>query len=150
MDYYVDDLVVTKRVIEQPTMDERSYNGSNLKLEWQWNHNPNNACWSLTDRAGYLRMTTGSTCKTLTEARNTLTQRTYAPQCSGNVALEVGNMKNGDVAGLAAFAAKYGYVGVKMDGGKKYLVMVGTKENGSDNFEPYEADSVELTRIEYT
>ena len=146
MDYYVDDLVVTKRVIEQPTMDERSYNGSNLKLEWQWNHNPNNACWSLTDRAGYLRMTTGSTCKTLTEARNTLTQRTYAPQCSGNVALEVGNMKNGDVAGLAAFAAKYGYVGVKMDGGKKYLVMVGTKENGSDNFEPYEADSVELTQ----
>ena len=146
MDYYVDDLVVTKKAVEKPSVDERSYNGSNLKLEWQWNHNPNNACWSLTERAGYLRLTTGSISTSLTDAKNTLTQRTYAPQCTGNVALEVGNMKNGDVAGLAAFAAKYGYVGVKMTDGKKYLVMVGTKESGSDNFVPYEAASVELTQ----
>ncbi|MEI3220194.1 MAG: carbohydrate binding domain-containing protein [Lachnoclostridium sp.] len=149
MDYYVDDLVVTKKAVEKPSVDERSYNGSNLKLEWQWNHNPNNACWSLTERAGYLRLTTGSISTSLTDAKNTLTQRTYAPQCTGNVALEVGNMKNGDVAGLAAFAAKYGYVGVKMTDGKKYLVMVGTKESGSDNFVPYEAARLSLHRTEY-
>ena len=31
-------------------MNEYGYNGSNLKLQWQWNHNPNNNLWSLTDR----------------------------------------------------------------------------------------------------
>ena len=31
--------------------------------------------------------------------------------------LEVSGMKNGDVAGLAAFQKHYGYVGVKMEGG---------------------------------
>ncbi len=145
MEYYVDDVVITRKVVEEPSVAEHDYNGSNLKLEWQWNHNPNNACWSLTDRAGYLRLTTGTLSTCLTDARNTLTQRTYAPTSSGTVALEVGNMKNGDVAGLAAFAAKYGYVGVKMTGGEKYLVMVGTKESG-DDFVPYEAASVKLTQ----
>ena len=146
MDYYVDDVVITRRIVEQPVAGESDYNGSNLKLEWQWNHNPNNKCWSLTERAGYLRLTTGSISTCLTDAKNTLTQRTYAPTCSGNVALEVSNMKNGDVAGLAAFAAKYGYVGVKMTDGKKYLVMVGTKDEGNENFVPYEAASVELNQ----
>jgi len=145
MDYYVDDVVITRRILEQPKAGESDYNGSNLKLEWQWNHNPNNKCWSLTERPGYLRLTTGSISTSLTDAKNTLTQRTYGPQCSGAVAIETANMKNGDVAGLAAFTAKYGYVGVKMAGGKKYLVMVGTKESG-DNFAPYEAASVELSQ----
>ena len=39
----------------------------------------------------------------IVEARNTLTQRTYGPACSGDVALEVSGMKNGDVT-AAAFA----------------------------------------------
>jgi beta-xylosidase len=33
-------------------------------------------------------------------------------------------MKNGDVAGLIALQKKYGYVGVKMDHGRKSIVMV--------------------------
>ncbi|MDE7027646.1 MAG: hypothetical protein K2O87_07000, partial [Duncaniella freteri] len=37
-------------------MNEYGYNGSNLKLQWQWNHNPNNNLWSLTDRKGWLRL----------------------------------------------------------------------------------------------
>ena len=73
--------------------------------------------WSLTERNGYLRLTTGNVVTNILEARNTLTQRTYGPACSGDVALEVSGMKNGDVAGLAAFQKHYGYVGVKMEGG---------------------------------
>jgi beta-xylosidase len=30
-----------------------------LPLVWQWNHNPDNTLWSLTERPGFLRLTTG-------------------------------------------------------------------------------------------
>ncbi len=30
-----------------------------LPLVWQWNHNPDNSLWSVTQRKGYLRLTTG-------------------------------------------------------------------------------------------
>ena len=33
-------------------------------------------------------------------------------------------MKDGDVAGLAAFQRKYGFVGVRMEGNARYIVMV--------------------------
>lgn len=146
MDFYIDDVVITEREVTLPEEGENDPNGSNLNLEWQWNHNPNNNYWSLTEREGYLRLTTGSLATSLTNARNTLTQRTYGPTSAGEIALEVGNMKDGDVAGLAAFAAKYAYIGVKMEAGKKYLVMVGTNDKGNDVFEPYEAARVELTK----
>ena len=124
-DFYVDDISL-KKLPNPDTVQagENDYNGSNLKLEWQWNHNPNNNCWSLTERDGYLRLTTANKATGLLDARNTLTQRTYGPTCSGDIAIETANMKNGDVAGLAALQANYGYVGVKMENGQKSIVMV--------------------------
>lgn len=124
-DFYVDDISL-KKLPNPDTVQagENDYNGSNLKLEWQWNHNPNNNCWSLTERDGYLRLTTANKATGLLDARNTLTQRTYGPTCSGDIAIETANMKNGDVAGLAALQANYGYVGVKMESGQKSIVMV--------------------------
>jgi beta-xylosidase len=102
---------------------ENEQNGSNLALEWQWNHNPDNRYWSLTERPGWLRLTAGSISHSLVEARNTLTQRTFGPECSGSVLVNVSNMKDGDFAGLAALHDKYAFIGVKMDGGSKYIVM---------------------------
>ena len=32
---------------------------ADLPLVWQWNHNPDNALWSVSARKGYLRLTTG-------------------------------------------------------------------------------------------
>lgn len=124
-DFYVDDISLKKLANPETVQKgENDYNGSNLKLEWQWNHNPNNKFWSLTERDGYLRLTTANKATGLLDARNTLTQRTYGPTCSGDIAIETANMKNGDVAGLAALQANYGYVGVKMENGQKSIVMV--------------------------
>ena len=102
---------------------ENEPNGSNLALEWQWNHNPDNRYWSLTDRPGWLRLTTGSISRSLVEARNTLTQRTFGPKCSGSVLIDVSSMRDGDCAGLGALHDKYGFVGVKMVDGSKYIIM---------------------------
>ena len=98
------------------------FDSETLPLQWQWNHNPDNTNWSLCVRPGWLRLTTGSLSQSLSDARNTLTQRTFGPVCSGNTCLYVGSMQAGDFAGLAALQDQYGYVGVKMEGGKKYII----------------------------
>lgn len=106
-----------------------------LGLVWQWNHNPDNNNWSITQRPGYLRLKTGMTTNVLTSAKNTLTQRTYGPSSSGKICIDVTNMKNGDVAGLTALAYNYGYVGVKMNNGSKQIVMVNAPNSSPKQIE---------------
>jgi beta-xylosidase len=110
-----------------------------LPLVWQWNHNPDNKRWSITERPGFLRLTTGRTAPDFLSARNTLTQRTIGPECSGTTVLDAANMKEGDFAGLALLQKQYGLVGVKSDGGSNVIVMVSAK-SGS----PVEMETVAL------
>ena len=126
---------------------ENDYNGSNLALEWQWNHNPDNRLWSLTEREGYLRLRTVNVCDTVADARNTISQRTFGPECGGYIKLDVSEMKDGDTAGLAAFAEKYGYVAVKIEDGKKYIVTVRYNDN-DDVEQEFETERVEITENE--
>ncbi|MFD2935137.1 glycoside hydrolase family 43 protein [Spirosoma flavum] len=97
---------------------------SALPLVWQWNHNPDNQLWSVTERKGYLRLKTGRTDTSFVLARNTLTQRTIGPESSGSTAFDVSNMKEGDFAGLSLLQKNYGLVGVKVMNGKRSVVMV--------------------------
>lgn len=94
-----------------------------LKLCWQWNHNPIAAGWSLTERKGWLRLKTVDTAPNIREAHNSLTQRTYGPTCTGITKLDATQLSDGDVAGLCSFQQRYGYVGVKKEAGKLYVVM---------------------------
>lgn len=100
------------------------FDGTQLGKVWQWNHNPDPSRWSLNARPGYMRITTGRTNSNLLDTINTLTQRSYGPESSGQTMLDVSRMRNGDYAGLAAFQKNYGYVGVKMSNGQKSIVMV--------------------------
>lgn len=110
------------------TEDSFNYDSNNLKLEWQWNHNPDNTAWSVTEREGYLRLTNKHTAKSIIHARNTLTMRTEGPACSSVIKLDTKGMKPGDHAGLSAFQFKYGNVGVRVeDSGAKKIYMA---ENG--------------------
>jgi beta-xylosidase len=95
-----------------------------LKLQWQWNHNPQNNFWSLSQRSGYLRLTNERTDANVLRTTNTLTQRTYGPKSTGYVAIDVSGMKDGDYAGLLALQNKYGFVGVRMEGTTKTIVQV--------------------------
>ena len=112
-----------------------------LPLVWQWNHNPDNKLWSVTQRPGYLRLTTGRVDKDFVSARNTLTQRTFGPECWGATAIDVSNLKDGDFAGLALLQKNYGLVGVKSDGGTNFIVMV-----SAENHSPAEVERVPLTQ----
>ena len=95
-----------------------------LPLVWQWNHNPDNSLASVNARKGYLRLTTGRIDTGFLSARNTLTQRTIGPVCTGAASLDVSNMKEGDVAGLGLLQKNYGWVGVRVEGDRKIIVMI--------------------------
>lgn len=99
------------------------FNGSTLKLNWQWNHNPVNEAWSLIERPGFLRLKTSRVVDNLFLAPNTISQRMEGPECSGVVALDVTHMKEGDVAGFSAFNGDAAILSVSVKNGKKYLTM---------------------------
>ena len=95
-----------------------------LPLVWQWNHNPDNSLWSVSERKGYLRLKTGRTDTSFVMARNTLTQRTIGPESTGATLLDASNLKPGDFAGLSLLQKNYGLVGVKAEADGKSIVMV--------------------------
>lgn len=95
-----------------------------LPLVWQWNHNPDNNLWSVTERKGFLRLKTGRIDTSFILARNSLTQRTIGPVCTGVTSLDVSNMKDGDFAGLGLLQKNYGLAGIKVNGNSKTIVMI--------------------------
>jgi beta-xylosidase len=117
-----------------------------LPLAWQWNHNPDNDHWSLSKRPGALRLTTGAVAPDVLSARNTLTQRTFGPECSATTILDTTLMKDGDCAGLIALQKKYGFVGVRMAGNDKSIVMVSAQKDSPEEIEsiPFTGNAVYL------
>ena len=113
-----------------------------LPLVWQWNHNPDNALWSVAARPGWLRLATGRVDADFLSARNTLTQRTFGPECSAVVALDVTHMKMGDCAGLGLLQQRYGWVGVKAEAADGRSLIAVSAEGGS----PVEMQRVPLTQ----
>lgn len=134
-EFDIDDASVSKVAsdTDQSTEHSGQDDGKEGKLDlvWQWNHNPDNDNWSLTARRGWLRLTTGEKASGILHARNTLTQRTYGPTCSGEIKIDVSNMNIGDVAGLAAFSYNYGYIAVTKENSSMKLVMVDASSNAA-------------------
>lgn len=126
--FLVDDvsIVGSAPTVESATAAEIEPNGSNLDMAWEWNHAPDNRYWSLTDRAGWLRLETGKVVTGtyahrnnmggmtwLEEARNTLTQRTFGPRQSAEIKIDISGMHDGDVTGIGAMNRDFSYVAVK-------------------------------------
>ena len=92
------------------------FDDTKLGLHWQWNHNPVDKAWSLTEKSGFLRLKTSRVVPNLYLAPNTLTQRMEGPACSGYICMDLSKMANGDCAGLAAFNGDSGVLTVKKKG----------------------------------
>src|SRR5690606_38813342 len=125
---------------------ERSMEDPKLPLVWQWNHNPVDTHWSLSERPGYLRLQTIRLDSSVVAAKNTLTQRTFGPTSQGEIAIDVSLMKSGDVAGLVLLAEYFGYVGVKKEKDKSYIVQA-INESGKETIKekiPFKGSEVFL------
>jgi len=110
-----------------PTLDE--FESETLGMQWGWNHNPDPAKWSLTENLGYLRLNTAKIVDSLPKARNTLTQRMFAYYSDtlasiATTKIDIGNMEEGEIAGLAVFQDPYAYIGIKKVNGQNYIIMV--------------------------
>jgi beta-xylosidase len=130
------------------TSDE--FNEQVLGMQWGWNHNPDSTKWSLTQRPGYLRLTTAKVASGLREARNTLTQRIFANrnQDIPTIAftkLEFSRMKNGDIAGLAVLQDPYAYIAVQKQNGVVMVIMV--NNGGTVAMTPVTGDNIYLRAI---
>ncbi|MBP5196736.1 MAG: glycoside hydrolase 43 family protein [Bacteroidaceae bacterium] len=99
------------------------FSSDKLGLHWQWNHNPVNDAWSLTEREGWLRLKTSRVVDNLYLAPNTLTQRMEGPGCSGVAVMDLSKMRDGDRAGFAAFNSNTGALLIKKTGKKLTLEM---------------------------
>lgn len=127
--------------------DDFHYSSNRLSLHWQWNHNPDPSLWSVTERPGWLRLVTGRPAGSVEYARNTLTQRTEGPSCSGGTLLDTAGMKPGDRAGLTALASLFGAVGVEAEeGGRRVYMSVKGEDGGEEKVEsrPYEGSLIYL------
>jgi len=103
-------------------IESDNFSGKTMKIQWQWNHNPVNEAWSLSERKGFLRLKTSRVVNNLFAAPNTLTQRMEGPKSSGIISLDVKGMKDGDVAGFSAFNGDSGILSVVKEGSKKFIV----------------------------
>ena len=77
--------------------------------------------WSLTERAGWLRLKTNRMVPNIFLAPNTLTQRMEGPTCSGVVKMDISKMKDGDCAGFATFNDQTGALAIRKQGSKAVL-----------------------------
>jgi beta-xylosidase len=105
--------------IHAPQSDD-DFNAPTLGLQWQFNHNPDNTAWSLTDSPGSLSLK-ALYGESFLRAKNTLTQKAMGTSGEAIVALDVSRMSDGQKAGLCSFGALYGLVGVQRTEGKNYL-----------------------------
>jgi len=126
------------------------FESSELALEWQFNHNPDNKNWSLTANPGYYRITTSRTDSRVVNAKNTLTQRTFGPKCSGRTLVDGAGMKDGDMAGLVALQDDKGFVALAKDGGSYKVVMyTGNKDGEKQAASQALSDSKVYLRIDF-
>lgn len=97
------------------------FSAGTIKKIWQWNHNPINSMWSLTEREGWLRLKTSRITDNIFLAPNTITQRMTGPESEATVCIDVNGLKDGDVCGMAAFNGDSGLLSIVQEGNSRTL-----------------------------
>jgi beta-xylosidase len=110
--------------IRRPARSD-DFDGGVLSPQWQWNHNPVDAAWSLTARPGWLRLT-ALPAGSLATARNTLTEKLWGQTGTIDVKLDTSAMAEGQRAGFAFMSGDvFAWVGLEQDGGGRRIAWEG-------------------------
>ena len=139
-----------------------------IEKDYQWNHNYIKADIApmpqkgekpqfgkpMRDAATYrqtsswegLVLKTSQLCKSIYDARNTLTWRTWGPTCSDTICIDARKMKEGDCAGFAALNGDSGVLTIKLNGGQYSLTM--SEENVSLSNNTKEITDVKVKEVE--
>lgn len=101
-----------------PYVRSDNFDGKKLLPVWQWNHEPVDNKWKLSN--GKLRLHT-LPAKDFLWARNTLTQRGIGPVSIATVEVDASRLKDGDVAGIGLLNMPYAWMGLAKEG-KNYVL----------------------------
>jgi beta-xylosidase len=108
----------------QPTDKPQSsddFNRKTLAPMWEWNHNPVNDRWSLTERPGFLRLHTAYS-PDLLHARNTITECLQDESAEVTVRLDPQHLTAGDRTGLSLFDVGQSFVALVQEAGGRKLI----------------------------
>ena len=86
--------------MDPATSDE--FNHRVLGVNWEWNHNPDDSHWSLTERPGYLRLY-AVPAPDLLHARNTLTEVMQDDSLEFTARFDLQHLADGGRAGISVF-----------------------------------------------
>jgi beta-xylosidase len=104
-----------------PPQTSDDFDSPTLSPIWQWNHNPVNEAWSLTQRPGWLRLR-ALPAENLPTARNTLTQKLWGTRGSFHTRFDVSALTEGQLAGLAWMCGdEFAWVGIQCIDGQKRI-----------------------------
>ena len=104
------------------------FSAARLQPVWQWNHQPLDGKWSLTERPGHLRLH-AQPAPGFLHARNTLTQRVMGPEATATVVLDASGLAPGDVAGLGLLNMPAAWLAVVQEEGRRVLRWYGQAED---------------------
>ena len=125
---------IAGQAITAPQTDDE-FDSDRLGPQWEWNHNPRDDRWSLTERPGWLRLKASVPVGQgdFWGACNTISQRLMGTG-KGTVItrLDLSGMKPGQQAGFVRFSVIYHLFGVRLEDDVKWLFFNanGKVENG--------------------
>ncbi|MGA8780262.1 MAG: xylan 1,4-beta-xylosidase, partial [Terracidiphilus sp.] len=105
---------------QQRPQTSDDFDGTKLAPQWEWNHNPDDAHWSLSARPGYLRLIPME-ADGLLAARNTLTQCMQDNSFEFTVRLDLTKIRRGVHTGLAMFEKSASGLEIVQTGGERRL-----------------------------
>ncbi|HUT92939.1 MAG TPA: glycoside hydrolase 43 family protein [Thermoguttaceae bacterium] len=103
--------------VAAPATDDE-FDSPNPGPQWEWNHNPRNTHWSLTERPGWLRLKASVPVAPgkFWKACNTLSQRIMGTTTGTAVArFDLAGMRPGQRTGMVRFGGVYHLLGVSVD-----------------------------------
>ncbi|MGW0506884.1 family 43 glycosylhydrolase [Micromonospora sp. NPDC003241] len=115
----------------KPLTGVDTFAGTQLGVQWEWNHNPDTSRFSVNNG---LRLQTATVTNDLYRARNTVTHRIQGPTSTATVELDYSAMRDGDRTGLAMLRDNSAWIGVRRDNGATRVVMTNGLTMGSNNW----------------
>lgn len=101
---------------------EDEFSSDTLGVQWQFNHNPVNECWSLIKRSGWLTLTSLKAAN-MREARNMFTQKCMGYKGEAFTELDFSNLAEGQRAGLFCLGNLMNGIGVMKEKGQNYIYL---------------------------
>ncbi len=111
---------------QRPRLPQTSddFSSATLSPQWQWNHNPVDSAWSLTEHPGCL--TLHALCAPhFMKARNTLTQKVMGYESVATVVVDFAHIAEGGRAGLACMGKGNQLLGIMRQNGRCHLYRAG-------------------------